>query len=316
MSRRHEIGVGCLVLVAVGILVFMALQIGAIRGMGQNITVSAEFADAAGLNSGAVVSVAGVQVGRVDELRVQGAHAIATLGIEKTAAIRQDAKVAIRARSVLGEKYVEISPVSADAPLLADGGELVAEAKQVEIDQLVSSLGPLVGALDPAAFKVLGDALKEDPDRAKRMLDDAERILHNAAIASDELPGVAQKARATLDSVERTSESARPVIAHADRAIGKAETTLVRADELVASVDPAKVDALFDDLSAMVKGGRAVVEKVDASTGKVEKILDKADSFSKEDWLRITQEEGVLIRLAPRDPAEVYRQEVERGVAQ
>ncbi len=309
MSRAHEIGVGCLVVVAVGILGFMALKIGAIRSIGTTLDVNVRLADAAGLSTGAVVSVAGVQVGRVESLRVEGAEAVALLSVDKAAAIRNDAKVAVRARSVLGEKYVELTPVAADAPLLADGGTLVANGKSVEIDQLVTQLGPIVSALDPAAFKVLGDALKDDPERAKRMLDDAERLLHNAALASDALPDIAERAKSTLSSVERTSDEARPVLRRVDGAVASVSRTAEKADRLVDSVDPAKVEALLDELAAAAREGRLVVERVNRATGKAESLLEKADSITREDILRVTQEEGVLIRLKPRSVESVLAAE-------
>ncbi len=300
MSRRHEIGVGCLVVVAVGILGFMALQIGAIRSVGTTIDVNVHFQDAAGLAEGAAVSIAGVQVGRVDGLRVEGGAAVATLSIDKSAAVRNDVVAKVRARSVLGEKYVELSPMSAEAPLLEDGASLIAPGRTVEIDQLVSQLGPLVSALDPETFKVIGEALKEDPERAKRMLDDAERLLHNAAVASDALPEIADRAKSTLASVERTSDEARPVLKRVDGTVASAERTLSKADRLVDSVDPEAIDAMVADLRLAAREGRVVLEKVNAQTGRVERLLEKAESFTREDWLRITQEEGVLIRLKPR----------------
>jgi hypothetical protein len=105
--------------------------------------------------------------------------------------------------------------------------------------------------------------------------------------------------------VEATSDQARPLLTHADQAITQVEGTVTRADALLASVSPAEVDALFDDLSAAAKEGRVVIEKVNRNSGKVERLLDKADGFTRKDWLRITQEEGILIRLSPRDAATV-----------
>ena len=307
MSRRHEIGVGLLLLGAVGILAFMALQIGAIRGLGDAVEVEAAFQDAAGLTEGAAVSVSGVQVGRVQGLRVANGGAVATLSLDASAGLRRDVVVAVRARSVLGEKYVELSPMSADAPLLVDGDRLISVGRPTEIDQLVTSLGPVVGALDPEALAVITDALKKDPERVTRMLDDAERLLHNAAVASDELPTLTQKAARTMESVQATSDRARPVIDHADQTLTGVDGAVVHADELLQSVRAEDVEALVGELRAAAKEGRVVLEKVNRSSGKVERLLDKADAFTREDWLRITQEEGILIRLSPRDAAALAR---------
>lgn len=308
MSRRHEIGVGLLLLGAVGILAFMALQIGAIRGLGDSVSVEVAFTDAAGLTEGAAVSVSGVQVGRVESLRVADGGALAALRLDADTGLRKDVRVAVRARSVLGEKYVELTPMSADAPLLADGDRLLSIGSPTEIDQLVTSLGPVVGALDPAALSVLTDALKQDPERVTRMLEDLERLLHNSADASERLPELLDRTGATLESVQRTSDEARPVVEHAGRTLDGVDGAVVRADALLASVEPADVEALVAELRAAAKEGRVVLEKVNKSSGKVDRLLDKADSFSREDWLRITQEEGILIRLSPRDAATLARQ--------
>ena len=57
----------------------------------------------------------------------------------------------------------------------------------------------------------------------------------------------------------------------------------------------------MDELTVAAKEGRVVLEKVNRQSGKVERLIDKADRFTREDWLRITQEEGILIRLSQRD---------------
>ena len=120
MSRRFEIGVGVLVLGAVGLLAYMALQIGAIRGLGEDpVEVVAVMDDVVGLSEGAVVAVAGVPVGKVTSLTVDFDRARVGLALDAAAGIRADARVVMRARSVLGEKYVELVPESRDAPLLS-----------------------------------------------------------------------------------------------------------------------------------------------------------------------------------------------------
>ena len=64
-SRKHEIGVGILVLVAGGFLAYMSMQVGALRSLGDEVQVTVELADAAGLSDGAAVRIAGVQIGQV-----------------------------------------------------------------------------------------------------------------------------------------------------------------------------------------------------------------------------------------------------------
>ncbi|MES2644512.1 MAG: MlaD family protein [Myxococcota bacterium] len=297
LPGRYEAGVGCLVVVAAGLLAFMALQVGAIRGLGDHVDVVAVLDDAAGLSTGAVVSIAGVSIGRVSDLEVDFDKARVRLSLDADAQVRTDATLVMRARSVLGEKYLEIVPNSRDAPLLVDDDIIANTRGSVEIDQLVTRMAPLVEALDPAALKAVGEslskALAEDPDRPARMLADAERALENAANASDELPALVGDARATLASVKKTSDAARPVLAKADGAVG-------RLDELVASVPPEELPALVADLRAAVKDGRAVITRLDGSSVDLQEILTKVNGITADELSYWAREEGVLIRLIPK----------------
>jgi virulence factor Mce-like protein len=295
---RHEIGVGVLVVVAGGLLTFLALEAGAIRRLGDDsIHVSAIMPDVAGLSEGAAVSVAGVPIGRVDKMLVDFDVAKLQISLDVDAGIRSDAKVALRARSVLGEKYIEIIPQTRDAPLLADGGVLTADSQSLEIDQLVSRMGPLLDAVDPAAVRGLVQsvqgAVADDPDRPKRLLADAETAMHNLAVASNELPALVSEAHATLKTVRQTAEDARPILQRMD-------STVARLDTLLESVPPTQLPALLDEVAAAVKDGRAMLVKLDAATGGVTELLDKANGITRSDVLQVTQEEGVYIRLFPR----------------
>lgn len=283
-----------LVLGALGMLVYMALQVGAITGPRETVDVEIVLTDAAGLGEGAVVAIAGVQVGRVGSMRVDFDRARAAVSLDARAGIRSDARFAIRARSVLGEKYLEVAPVGRDAPLLRDGDVIEVAEDQVEIDELVTRIGPLLASLDPevvrGATAALASAIQQDPERPARMLADAERALHNAAEASDALPALVGDARATLASVRRTSDDARPLLA-------QLEASATRLDTLLAGVPPEQIPATIAELQAAVREGRAVVEKLDGGAADLEELLHKANGVTDADLRRLLREEGVLIRF-------------------
>ncbi len=295
-NRRHELGVGVLVLVAAGLLAWMALQVGAMQGLGRFVHATARLDDAAGLTEGAEVKVAGVAIGRVDSLRVEDGKAVLALAIRQDAGIHGDARVAVRARSVLGEKYVEIVGGSAAAPLLEEGDTLAVIAPPLEIDQLVNRLGPILDAVDPAAVSrsvaALDDALSSDPDRVERMVGDLERLLHNTAVASDDLPGIVDDTRATLSQVRAAASEARPVIARADAVVEELEAA---SGDLAAS--RAQLDGLIGDARRAVQGSQGIIDRLDANGDRIEGILDNLEEIDKWELRRLLREEGILVRL-------------------
>ncbi|MEN9786769.1 MAG: hypothetical protein RLZZ299_2033 [Pseudomonadota bacterium] len=300
MSRRHEIGVGVLVVVAGSILAWMALRVGALRQPGDTVDVDVHMPDAAGLGAGAIVSIAGVPVGRVETVGLDGVAARARVTLDPAAAVRRDARFAVRARSLLGEKYLEVVPDPASqAPLLADGDLVDGVAPQVEADELVAAMAPLLQALDPAAVRAFSRAITEDPDRAARMLDDLETLLSNARVASETLPVLVDEAHRTLRQLRSTTRAAGPAIA-------RIENASTRLDTLLAGVPPERLAETLAELQAAVREGRAVLQRVDGSTSDLQQLLAKANRITKDDLDRFARARGVYVRFVPKafDPPE------------
>jgi virulence factor Mce-like protein len=300
MSRRHEVGVGVLVVVAGTILAWMAIRVGALRQPGDTVDIDVRLTDAAGLSAGAVVSIAGVPVGRVERVGLDGVAALARVSLDPVAAIRADARIAIRARSLLGEKYLEVVPdPQSQAPLLADGDRVEGVGAQVEADELVAAMAPVVEALDPAAVRAFSKAIADDPDRAVRMLDDAETILSNARVASETLPELVDEVQRTLRQVRATTRAAGPAIA-------RIENASTRLDTLLAAVPPERLPEVLAELQAAVREGRAVLQRVDGSASDLQQLLAKANRITKDDLDRFARSRGVYVRFVPKafDPPE------------
>jgi phospholipid/cholesterol/gamma-HCH transport system substrate-binding protein len=295
-SKKHEIGVGVLVLVAGGLLAYMSMQVGALRGLGDKVELTVELTDAAGLSDGAAVRIAGVQVGQVQTMGVQHDKAIIEISVNTTAQIREDASVQVRARSILGEKYLEISPQTEDAELLTDGGRLTVVRPQTEIDELVNSLGPLVAAMDAEAvgeaMDHLAQALQDDPDRLARMLQDLDTVLANSASASQELPSTIQETRATLTQIRSTAARTKPLLAKSEAIIDKLDGAADSVPEITEDVR-----LLVKDTRAMVADTRTTMQRVERMSGDMEIILKNFKEIDRWELRRLLREEGILLRL-------------------
>ena len=296
-SRKHEIGVGILVIVAVGLFAFMSVKAGALVGLGADrIRLQVTLEDAAGVSVGAGVKVAGVDVGEVVALQVIHDKALLTMEVERSAEIRQDAAIQVRARSILGEKFVAIVPRSTDAPLLDDGATLAETLAQTEIDQLVNALGPLVEELDTEALngtiRSVNQALAEDPQRLKRILSDTELAVHNLAEASKELPGLVSEGRATLGEVRQVARDARPVLARTEAAVSRLETA---SQNMPQTVD--EVRGLVSETRLAVADGRRLIGEVEGSTGDIRQVIKNLKEIDKVELRRLLREEGILVRL-------------------
>ncbi len=306
-QRRHELGVGVLLLGALVLLAWMAIKVGAIGSLEQQVVVRARIRDAAGIKPGAAVSVAGVDVGKVMSMGLDHDVATAKLTLDAAAGLRQDARLRIRARSVLGEKYLELLPRSRDTPLLQDGDLLEVDGEQTEIDEMVNAMGPLLGAIDPetlaAALSAVGTALDEDPERLARMLENADAILRDGAETTEALPGLVARLDGTLDRVDAMVDSlqaraseARAPLQHADELVLELRQTRVEVDGLVGDGRAAVADA-----REAMGSARELMDGFGGIDDDVRRVLSNLVEIDKWELRRLLREEGILIRVKARE---------------
>lgn len=125
-----ELKIGIL---AVTALVLAAMLVFAVGGQGgfswQRYELKAKFPNVQGLKSGAVVRVAGVDVGQVTAVEFVGTDVQVTLGVnnENTGRVTDQSRASIGSLSLLGEPIIEISPSLQGTPL--KDGDFIQTAK-------------------------------------------------------------------------------------------------------------------------------------------------------------------------------------------
>lgn len=145
ISRTFELKVGTFILVGIAIGFMIVFSIGDINlsKSGYNIVVTFDFAS--GLGAAAPVRLAGVGVGRVDEVKVvysekdKRSHAEIHAWIESDAKIEEDATVTINTLGLLGEKYLEVIPGIPGSPLIKDGSVMKGK-DPIVMEQLTENL--------------------------------------------------------------------------------------------------------------------------------------------------------------------------------
>jgi len=230
---RNELGVGCLLLVALAALLYMSFRVGALKSLGDTVVVEAIFEDAAGLVEDGDVRLHGVRVGGVRDLRVEDGTCVATLVIRRDAGVRQDVAAHVRARSVLGEKYVALLPSSETAAPLADGDRIVDTAIPYEIDQMVTALGPLLGKVDPDDMAVIvsavADVAREGDLEAGGLIAEAETLLRNLNQMAEVAPQVREDVPVILRNVRTASERLPGTLERVDGSLARLDATLPRS---------------------------------------------------------------------------------------
>ena len=138
MRRFHlEVTVGLFVIIGLCALAYFSVRLGKVQlGRGNTYDLSAVFPSIAGLRVGATVEIAGVQVGRVQDIALVDYNATVTLRLAKGVMLQEDAIASVRTRGLIGEKYVSITPGGSDR-LLTAGGRIREVEPPIDIETLI-----------------------------------------------------------------------------------------------------------------------------------------------------------------------------------
>lgn len=141
-ETKLELGVGLFLLLGLGALVYLTVKLGAgeIVG-GETYPVEARFANTGGLSRGASVMLAGVTVGRVEDIRLDGTDytAIVDLRIRSEVKLPADTMASIRTSGLIGDKYVALAP-GGEEDLLGPEARITMTESAVELESLISKM--------------------------------------------------------------------------------------------------------------------------------------------------------------------------------
>ncbi len=152
MSVFSKLGPGALrilALVVLGVLVIAAVM--TFRGGAEPKVIEASFPRTVSIYEGSDVRVLGVPVGEVVTVEPAGTTVKVTMEYDAEVKVPADVKAAIIAPSVVGDRYVQLTPVYTEGPVLEDGATLDIKrtAIPLELDQIYQSIDDIAVALGP-----------------------------------------------------------------------------------------------------------------------------------------------------------------------
>ncbi|MER6506429.1 MCE family protein [Nonomuraea sp. NPDC001636] len=114
-----------------------------------SVRAVAYFDAAVGLYPGSDVRVLGVRVGRVTAVSPAGAQVRVELALDAGRKVPAAAQAVIVARSLIADRFVQLTPPYRGGPVLQDGGTLGRTRSPVEIDEALRGYDQLAAALAP-----------------------------------------------------------------------------------------------------------------------------------------------------------------------
>lgn len=269
------------------------------------------FDSALGLSVDNTVAVAGVKVGVVESISVEGRAARVTVRIDPTVTVHTDAKAALRQKTLLGEKYVDLDPGQAESEGLPAGSVVRDNVPTVEIDQVIRNVSILVDRLNAitppleSAIARVGSALEDQ---------DGKSLVTEAAGA---LADVRVLMRETNKLVRSSGEDIAVVLAmardKAPRLVERLDSAAGRVDALLATIDPQalqaaadrvapaaeNIDQMTSDMKVAMTDVRAAAKRLDGVLSRLDGTLKRLDALNESAIREFLQVQGVRVNLIP-----------------
>ena len=294
MSREARVGI--FVLLGLIILTFFTFKVskwGLIAEKGYKLTV--DFDSAAGLEPKSDVKMAGVPIGKVEEIQLVGNRARLVLRIHKEIRIPIDSVGTIQTQGLLGEKYVEILPGKDVQRNLPAGGQVANTLSPTNLDEMVrklSAIGDDVKKFTESLSSTFGT------EEGKKALGDILRdVRATTAVLRTIVTGNEQRFERIVANIDRLSADLSD-ISSANKQDVRATIANLRAfSDTLKSETPdlvRKVEEMSEGVSGVVADNREnlkeSIQNLKAASARLDNTLDAAGKV----MAKIERGEGTL----------------------
>jgi len=288
---KLETRVGIFILTAIGIFLYLSINIREIRlDRNQYYSYKAYFDDTGGLTFKAPVKIAGVEVGWVESIELlDGGKAEVMMRVNKYNKLAKNAYAMIHQDGLIGAKSLEIDPGDPSTGLLLPGSTLSMPGKTP------ASVGELLDQFRDIATTIHDIASSFKGTFATRQGEDNMRVaLGSIAKASDRIADFSEVLQRTMKNNEETvntmlldfketakemrksiPELSQNLQANADKIVGDFGSASERVSNTFIHVEDASIQA-----RDTFKEAGQVMEKINTGKGVVGKLINEEETYA------------------------------------
>jgi phospholipid/cholesterol/gamma-HCH transport system substrate-binding protein len=275
-----QLRVGVLVLAAIAVLIVLVFLMSASTGglFAHKLKLRCYFENAAGLKNGAPVTLEGVTIGNVIQIRVvpernpNPVEVTMQVSHEYSSRLHLDSQAFITQAGVLGDSYVDISSTQAHGPTVADNSEL-RPGGSPSIQDLLRTSQKSIENINTLMSKisVLMDSVNSKQGTVGMLVNDAEMAHKISATASN------------LETITRAiaeGKGSLGKLVNDDTLYTRANSAIDRLDRITTDLNEGKGtagkllkdDSLYNNLNAAVTNTNQMVAEINAGHGALGKL--------------------------------------------
>ena len=272
--ERNPVVIGAVSIAVLALLLVAAFRAQDLPLIGGGDTYYAKFSEAGGLKSGDEVRIAGVRVGEVEEIELDGDEVKVSFLVETDSAFGSESHAAIKVKTLLGAMYLALEP--AGSGQLEEGATIPVERTSSPFDvvEAFEGLAETSAEIDTdqlaQSMTTLADLSRNTPQEFRAALGGVSALSQNLAARDEQINSLLQSLRRVSTVLDDRDQDIVALMRDAD--------VLFRA--LVARKDAihdllVSTSTLSQELTALVRQSRADLKPALEHLDNVVDVLNK-----------------------------------------
>jgi phospholipid/cholesterol/gamma-HCH transport system substrate-binding protein len=257
--------------------------------------LTASFPRTVSLYEGSDVRILGVPVGRVESVKPSGTDVTVKMWYDAKYKVPADAEAVIITPAIVGDRFVQLTPVYTEGPALADGATLSTDSTStpLELDEIYQSIDDLTVALGPDGANEEGALTRLLDTTARNYAGQGEQF--NQTIKDlGKLTGTLDNNKEELFGTARQIERFVSALAENDQTVRDFNESLAGASEVL--------EGEREDLAASLRNLGIAMEEVSGFVRENREVLgDNIDGLKRVTRILVKQRKALdeVLNVAP-----------------
>jgi phospholipid/cholesterol/gamma-HCH transport system substrate-binding protein len=270
--ERNPVPIGLSAFAVIAVLLALAMNLDNIPFISGGKTHTAAFKEAAGLKPDEEVRIAGVKVGKVTALDLDGDHVKVTFRVDDRVRLGDRTEAGIKIKTILGAHYLELTPRGKGR--LGRSIPIERTHTPFEVVPAISELSQRVGAIDvqqvAKSFDVLSETFKNSPEEVRASLEGLRRLSNTVASRDDELHELAGKAKNVSELLADRNQDFAKLVQDGDKVLQAVQARRAVIHQLLINTV-----TLSQQVNALIRENEKQLRPMLDNLAKVNRVLLK-----------------------------------------
>ncbi|NLU82265.1 MCE family protein [Rhodococcus sp. HNM0569] len=272
-AERNPVQVGIIGIVVCASAVVAGLQYDSLQFLSGGVPYSATFADAGGLTGGDDVTLAGVDVGTVSDIALDGQTVLVSFTISEGIVLGDQTEAAIKTNTVLGRKSLELAPRGNGTFEPNDTIPLERTRSPYSLNDALGDLTDTVSGMDTdkvnEALGAVSDAMAGTPPELRGALDGITRLSQSINSRDETLQQLLSRAENVTGILAERSDQINALVVDGNELFGELDRRRESISELIVNVS-----AVSRQLSGVVQDNqeqmKPTLDKLNTVVGQLQ----------------------------------------------